>query len=462
MTIPKSHYALLCAICASLFTTPLMAAGVNAILPELRYSLSAGATELSLVGTAYSLALAIFQLACGTLGDIWGHKRIFLAGAAIFAVSSAAAGMASSVDLFIALRFVQGTGGAMLSAAGLALLASAAPPAQRATYLGLSGAAVYAGIACGPPVAGSLTGTMGWRSLFWVNSATSVIVFLLMLLAVRHEWRPARNEHFDLPGCLVYALAMLCLTVGAARIGQNLLIGMGAFAIFALLLAFFCKMQLKAPFPLLNLGIMAKNRILSLSCIAAFVNYASFFGIVFYFSFYLQVAQGLDVRMAGFVLAFQPLMQAIAQPVATRLCNEWGPGPVSAAGSLICGAGLLACAFLTPHTPLVVFMMVQALLGWGISMFSLANTAILLESAGQGFIGQASGLTGAMRTGGQLVSMALITLTMSLFLGNEPVSMATMNGFMRSMRIDLVILGVLNICGLGIIATRNKKTQKIN
>jgi len=459
MAIQKGHYALLCAICASLFTTPLMAAGVNAILPELRGSLGAGATELSLVGTAYSLALAIFQLACGTLGDIRGHRRIFLAGGAIFALSSAAAGMTSSIGVFIFLRFAQGMGGAMLSAASLALLASAAPPEQRATYLGFSGAAVYSGIACGPPVAGFLTGALGWRSLFWLNSCASLAVFLLMFFAVRHEWRPARSERFDWPGCLIYGAAMTCLTAGAAGIGQNHVEGMGAFAAFALLLALFCRRQLKAPFPILNLGILAHNRELALSCVAAFVNYASFFGIVFYFSFYLQVAHGLSVQMSGLALAFQPVMQAVAQPVAAWLCNKWNPSAVSALGAAICGLGLLACVFLTPTAPLFVFFMVQTLLGLGISMFALANTAILLASAGAKFIGQASGLTGAMRSGGQLASMSLITLTMSLFLGNAPVSMATMPGFMHSMRLDLVILGCLSLSGVGIVLFRNKKAM---
>lgn len=434
-----------------------MAAGVNAILPELRHSFNAGATALSLVGTTYSLALAIFQLACGTLGDIWGHKRIFLLGAAIFAVSSAVAALVNSITIFVLLRFVQGAGGAMLSAAGLALLASAAPPEQRANYLGISGASVYAGIACGPPVAGFLTGAFGWRCIFWVNTLTSIIVFLLMFLAVKHEWRPAKTERFDWQGALIYAFSMICLTIGAAQIGQSRLVGAGAFALFAVFLAIFCIRQFKTPFPVLNIAILLKNRVLSLSCIAAFVNYASFFGIIFYFSFYLQVAKGLDVQICGLVLAFQPIMQAIAQPVSARLCNSWNPGPVSAIGSAICGLGLLACVFLSPETPLAVFFLAQALLGFGISLFALANTSILLGSAGKEFIGQASGLTGAMRTAGQLASMSLITLSMSLFLGSQPVSLATMDGFMQSMRLDLVILGVLSLCGLFIAVIRDKK-----
>lgn len=167
MGIDKRHRPLLAAICASLFCMPFMLAGVNAVLPAIGESLDASARQLGLIGAFYSLGLAVFQLASGSLGDIFGRRRIFLLGIAIFAVAGAALGFVRSAPLFIALRLLQGLGGAMFNGSGLALLASAAPPEERAAYLGISGAAVYAGIACGPPLAGLVAGTLGWRWLFW-------------------------------------------------------------------------------------------------------------------------------------------------------------------------------------------------------------------------------------------------------------------------------------------------------
>lgn len=456
MAIQRNHYALLLAICASLFSTPLMAAGVNTILPEMGNALHASAAELSLVGTVYSLGLAIFQLACGSLGDIWGHRRIFIFGAFVFAVSSLFAALASSIYPLVAWRFVQGMGGAMLSAAGLALLASAAPPEQRPYYLGFSGMAVYAGIACGPPIAGFLTGAFGWRCIFWANTVTNILVLLITLFYVRHEWRPAKSQTFDWAGCLLYSISMTGLTLACARADASPVFGCAAFAAFAIFLGLFCYRQTKIPFPMLNLSILRTNKVLALSCVAAFINYASFFGIIFFFSFYLQVTHGLDVQKAGLILAFQPLVQAIAQPIATRLVHQWSAGPVSAIGTAITGLGLLASAFLTPQTHLSVFFITQGLLGLGISLFALANTAILLDSAGKKFIGQASGLTGAMRSAGQLVSMAMITFSMSFFMGSEPVSLATLDGFMRCMRVDLIIFGILCLCAIGTVLARNK------
>lgn len=150
MPIEKAHRRLLLAVCTALFFMPFMMAGVNAVLPPLGESLHASARQLGMVGAFYSLGLAVFQLAAGSLGDICGRRRIFLWGMAIFALAGAALGFVSSMPLFLALRFVQGLGGALFNAgrsgpAGLgprrrasarAISASAARPCMRALPAG--------------------------------------------------------------------------------------------------------------------------------------------------------------------------------------------------------------------------------------------------------------------------------------------------------------------------------------
>ena len=134
MPIEKNHRRLLLAVCTALFFMPFMMAGVNAVLPPLGESLRASARQLGLVGAFYSLGLAVFQLASGSLGDICGRRRVFLWGMGVFALAGALLGFVDSAPLFLVLRFVQGVGGAMFNASGLALLASAAPPGQLCRY----------------------------------------------------------------------------------------------------------------------------------------------------------------------------------------------------------------------------------------------------------------------------------------------------------------------------------------
>ncbi len=106
---------------------------------------------------------------------------------------------------------------------------------------------------------------------------------------------------------------------------------------------------------------------------------------------------------------------------------------------------------------LALIFAVQGLLGAGISLFALPNTAIILESAGQEHVGQAAGLTGAVRTAGQLCNMVIITLTLGFFLGNAPVGPRTLEGFMRCMRVDLIIFCLCNLGAVGCVLARNRK-----
>ena len=457
MPIEKNHRRLLLAVCTALFFMPFMMAGVNAVLPPLGESLRASARQLGLVGAFYSLGLAVFQLASGSLGDICGRRRVFLWGMGVFALAGALLGFVDSAPLFLVLRFVQGVGGAMFNASGLALLASAAPPGQRASYLGFSGAAVYAGIACGPPVAGFIAGWLGWRWLFWGNALAAAGAFLLMKYCVKLEWRTAEGQPFDWWGCIIYGCAMAALTFGASELAESPVLAWGLLASFALLLAGFCLLELKSRYPLLDIRLLARNRVFALSSLAAFVNYSSFFGLLFFFSLYLQVGRGMSVQEAGFFLALQSVVQALTTPLAARLCNAWNPGYVSAVGVALCGLGLTAAAFLQLDSPLSLLLGAQCLLGVGISLFALPNTTIILESAGPDHVGQASGLTGAVRTGGQLCNMVVITLTLSLFLGQEAVSIANIDGFLRSMRTDLIIFGLLNLLAVGFVLARNRQ-----
>ena len=456
-SIEKGHGWLLVAVCTSLFFMPFMMAGVNAVLPPLGQSLHASARELGLMGAFYSMGLAVFQLASGSMGDIWGYRRIFLWGIALFALAGALLGFVNSVPLFLLLRFVQGVGGAMFNACGLALLASAAPEGRRASYLGYSGSSVYAGIACGPPVAGFVAGWLGWQWLFWGSALASVGVLLLMKYRVKLEWRMAKGKPFDWKGCCIYAGAMTALTFGSSELADAPALAGGLLVAFVGLMAAFCIKELRSDYPLLDLRLLARNRVFALSSLAAFINYSSFFGIVFFFSLYLQFGRGMTVQQAGLFLALQSVMQVMTTPVAARLCGRFEPGKVSAAGIALCGLGLVVCGLLRVDSPMYVLVLAQCLLGVGISLFALPNTTIILESAGRDRVGQAAGLTGAVRTGGQLFNMTLITLTLGLFLGSEPAGTHNIEAFMGAMRVDLIIFGVLNLLAVGCALARNRR-----
>ena len=427
MAVLREHRSLLVAMCAAQFFMPFMMAGVNAVLPPLGESLGASARELSLVGAVYSLGLVIFQLAGGTLGDIFGRRRVFLAGMGIFSLTSIVLGFVSDMTLFIVLRLVQGTGCALISSCSLALLVSA----------------------------GCVAGWLGWQWLFWLTGLAALGAMLLTVFHVRMEWRPAKGEHFDTAGCLIYACCMAALTIGASELADYPGLGGAMLAVWAALAILLCLRELRTAFPLLDVRMLAHNRVTTLSLVAAFINYCSFFGMLFFFSLFLQMGRGMSVQQTGLILAMQALVQALSSPLAARLCSRWQAGHVCTLGTVLCGCGLLLAAFLELDSTLLLIFGTQALLGVGVSFFALSNTAIIMESAGEQNVGRASGLVGMVRTAGMLCNMVIITLTLSFFLGHEAVGPDNMPQFMQAMRTDMILFGVLNLLAVTCTLARN-------
>lgn len=456
MGIKRAHAPLLICVCASLFCTPFMNSGVNAVLPQIGESLEASARQLGLIGVFYTLGQAIFQLASGSLGDLAGRKRVFLWGIALFLLSSLVLGFLRDTPSFLCLRFAQGLGAALFNAAGLALVASVADPADRPAYLGYTGFAVYSGIAAGPPIAGFLTEAFGWPWIFWANALAFAVVWLLVEALVGQEWKGRAGAHFDYAGCLIYGLAMAAFTFGSNWLAETPILGGSLLLLFALAMALFALYEFRAASPLLDMGLLLRNRVFGFSSAAAFLNYGSVFGMTFFFSIYLQLGKGFSVQDAGLILALQFLAQAFANPFVAKLCRHFRHGPISACGAACCGCGLFLAAFLHPQSSLWPLLLSQLLLGAGVSLFALPNTNIILECAGPDNIGQASGLTGAARNAGQLFNMTFISMTLGLVLGNAQVAPEDMESFMFCMKIDLIFFGLMNILALFFCLMRNR------
>jgi MFS family permease len=453
--IPTSMRAVLLAVCVSQFFLPFMLAGVNAVLPILGGELGLSARQLSFITTIYTMSLAIAQLSSGRIGDILGRRRLFLTGLGIFSLCSVALGFTSSFEAFVCIRLVQGLGAALFNASGLAILMTLAPADKRGTVLGVSAAAVYAGISCSPAIAGLLTGAFGWRWLFWSASICSVAAWLLMYRKLRSEWRPAQGEPFDWSGFFCYGGFMLCLTLGASSL-QHAFWAPWVLAGALCLLVCYIRLEWHSAFPLLELRLFTRNRMFALSALAAFVNYASSFGISFYFSMYLQGLRGLSAGDAGLFLAIQAATQMITAPIAGRLTDRFGAGPISMLGIALCGAGIAVAAFIEMNTPLPLLACVQIMLGAGFGLFAIPNTTLILSSAGTRYLGQASGVTGATRTSGMLMNMIIVTTTLSFYMGQAPLRPDNALNFMASMRLDFCIFAGFNLLALACSIRRRR------
>ncbi|MBI5501637.1 MAG: MFS transporter [Deltaproteobacteria bacterium] len=424
---------------------------VRAIADEFH----ADAAALSWFVTSFLVVSAMFLLPFGRLGDLWGRKRTFQAGGAVFCVGSALCVAAPSLALLIAARAVQGAGGAMLAATAPAILISVFPPQERGRVLGINTAAVYAGLAAGPVVGGVLTSLAGWRSIFLLGLVAAELAFLLTRLRLRGDWAEARGEGFDFAGAALCALGLGPLSVGVTLLGSwwaaPWLAAGGGAALVA-----FVWWESRTKQPILEVGLFRHNRLFALSNVAALISYAATFATTYLLSLYLQVVRDLSPRNAGFVLLTAPVFQAVLSPWAGKLSDRVAPRIVSSVGMGLCAAALGLFALVDAQTPLVLLIGEIALLGVGFALFSSPNMNAVMSSVERRQLGVAAATVGTMRTVGMTMSMAVVTLLLTAHLGSREITPVVAGPYVEAMRVSFALFAGLCVLGVPASLARGK------
>jgi len=431
------------------FLTPFDVSAVNLALPSIASEFAMDAVTLARVATAYLLALAIFLVPFGRFADIYGQKRIFTAGALLFALASFCISLSFSSASVIAFRAFQGLAAAMITGTGVAILTSAYPAGEKGKAIGISVAAVYFGLSVGPLLGGLLTQYIGWRSIFYVNIPLGVLIAVVTARKLRVEWADAKGERFDLAGSVVYAIALLALVVGLTQIPalNSVVFIIGGVAAAATFVAW----ELRVRFPVFNVRLLVENRAFAFSNVAALINYSATFAVTLLLSIYLQSVRGFSPELAGVILIAQPVVQAAVSPVAGRLSDRIEPQIVASIGMALTAIGLAPFIFLTATTPIRVVIVSLAVLGFGFGIFSSPNTNAVMSSVESRFYGLASGTIATMRTIGQVVSVALVELIFALIIGQAVVSPSSSQLFLQSNQLAFSLFTVL--CVLGIFAS---------
>jgi EmrB/QacA subfamily drug resistance transporter len=428
------------------FMTPFMGAAVNLALPTIAAELGLDAVVLSWIATAYVAAAVVFLLPFGRLADIHGRKRIFSAGLACFLAGSLGAAASRTGATLIAARVIQGLGGSMVFGTATAMLISTYPRERRGRVIGWNVASVYLGLSLGPPVGGWIVGAFGWRAIFWINAALCVTALWLAFRYIRHEWKDAAGERFDLTGAAIYALVMLALTHGFSTLPASL--GYVSLVVAAAGLALFTRWELSAPSPLIDLRVLRDNRVFALSNLAALVNYAATFAVGFLVSLYLQYVRGLPPQHAGLVMMSQPVMQAIFSPLAGRLSDRIEPRLIASAGMALTAAGLAWLSFAGEGTSLADVGGGLFVVGIGFGLFSSPNTNAIMGSVEPRQYGLASAMVGTMRMLGQLFSMGTATLVVAVVVGRNEIGPENQAAFLGGARGLLAGFAALSAVGI--------------
>ncbi len=439
---------------AGSFLTPFMLSAVNVALPAIGRDLGADAVHLGWVATAILIAAAAALVPAGRLADLHGRKKSFQGGMALLAAATLAAGLSPSIGVLIACRVVQGVGIAFVFSTGVALVTAVYPREERGRVLGITVAAVYAGLSLGPLVGGALTEGWSWRAIFLLPPPLCLLLVWLTGRNLKGEWAPACGGRLDRVGAAIYAAAVIALLAGLADLHHPA--GGVLFAAGLAGLALFGRWEIRRPEPLFEVRLLLENRVFAFSCLAALIHYAATFGVTFLMSLCLQVIQGLSPREAGLVLTVQPLFMACFSPFAGRLSDRLEPRFPASAGMAVTALALLGLMYAAASESLAPILAALALLGFGFALFSSPNMNAILSAVDARFYGVAAGSVATMRLIGQGVSLGIVTLLFAVRVGRETLGGIDRGLFLGGLRGALAVFLLLCLAGVGVSLARGR------
>ncbi|MEW2355947.1 DHA2 family efflux MFS transporter permease subunit [Spirillospora sp. NPDC029432] len=382
---------------------------LNIALPVVVRHFEAGAAAASWLLLAFMLAQTGLLMVFGRLADVLGRRGTYLGGLAVFTLASLLAGLAPSVEVLIAMRVLQGVGGAVLLANGTAVIAWAFGPARLSqgmgVYLGVLGAAPL----LGPSIGGYLAETAGWQWVFWFNVPLGLLALAWGSFSLPAVPRGPR-EPIDVLGAVLLIGWLGGLVVAFSEAGAGAWTGplaIGGAAACVLLLPFFALRQLRSRYPLVDLALFA-DRGFTLGSVAALFNTLARFGTLLLLALFLQAVSGMTPAQAGLAVLPGPLAGMVAAPAGGFLGRRVAPRTLAVAGSATACAGLaLMLPLLAADTPYWLVALCLVLVSAGGGLFATGNTSAILARVPAERLGIANGLRMTLQNVGNVMSAAL-------------------------------------------------------
>jgi EmrB/QacA subfamily drug resistance transporter len=432
----------------------LDATAVNVALERIGADFDAHLGALQWTLNGYSLTLASFILLGGSLADRFGRRRLFVIGAAWFALASALCGLAPNVETLVAARALQGVGGALLTPGSLAIIASSFSSEDRPRAVGAwSGFSGIAG-AIGPLAGGWLVDVWSWRFIFLVNLPLAAAVVAIALRPVPESRDPRASLRVDVPGTISGAIGLAGLTWASIAAGEHgasaPVMATGALGVLALVA--FVLVERRSPQPLVAPALF-RSRQFTVANLFTFAVYAAIGGVFFLLILELQVVAGYSPLAAGMSMLPVTAVMLVLSPRSGALAQRIGPKLQLSVGPLVAAVGLLLTLRIGPGAPYatVVFPAI-ALFGLGLAALVAPLTASVLAAAPAEHVGVASAVNNAVARSAGLLAVAALPAVAGLSGEAYRSSAAFAAGYGVATLVNaglLIVGGVLAAVGLG-------------
>lgn len=436
------------------FATAFSGSALNLAIPTMGNYFHMGAASLGWITNAYMLAVAAMAVPFGKIADNTSRRNTLILGVSIFGVFSLLGVWAWSAACILFVRAVQGVGAAMIFATNMPIAISTFPGKERGKAIGICTSGAYVGLALGPPLGGFLNNMFGWKAIF-IFGAVVAFVFLGVAFTLRKDKQDKAGPGFDLGGNIAYMLMIACIIYGFTSLNST---PFGwAFLVCGILLGvMFVRIELKSQNPVIDVRIFAEDRVFTLSNITALFNYSASFALGYLVSIYLQVGHGLTSQAAGLIMMAQPVVMAVLTPKTGKMSDHIPAYKLASCGMGACSLTLLFFAFAQVSTPLWAVCAALGAAGVGMALFSSPNTNVIMGCVPPTKYAVANSIVSTMRTTGQTMSMAVITIVVSATVGNMSLYDVPQAELMRTMHICFFIFTGLCILGIFMSLQRRK------
>lgn len=422
-------------------------------LPTLAQAFGASFQAVQWVVLAYLLAVTALIVSAGRLGDLLGHRRVLLAGLALFIGASALCGSAPTLALLIAARALQGLGAAVLMALTLALVRETVPEERTGSAMGLLGTMSAVGTALGPSLGGLLIAGPGWRGIFFVMVPLGALGFLLVWRGLPATRRAPSRERagFDAPGTLLLGLTLaayaLAMTVGRGHFG-----GLNAALLAAAVVGagLFVLAEARASAPLVRPAMLrdpALSASLAMNALVATVMAVT----LVVGPFYLSRALGLDAMLVGAVLSVGPVVSALSGIPAGRIVDRLGARSIVVAGLVLMAAGTSALCTLPALFGLAGYLAALVVLCPGYQLFLAGNNTAVMADVAQQRRGVISGLLNLSRNLGFVTGTSVMGAVFAAAVGTSDIAAAAPDAVAFGMRIAFATAAGLICLALALV-----------
>ncbi len=399
----------LAAMCLAQVMVLLDATIVNVALPSIQRELEVPPGNLEWIANAYTLTLASTILLGGTLGDRYGRRRVFIIGLVVFTLASVGCALAPDDPQLIALRGIQGLGGAAMAPMTLSLLVAAFPGAQAPRAVGIWAAVGSLGFGLGPVIGGALVDTFDWSSVFWVNVPLAVVCLGLTVAAVQ-ESRDPEARRLDGVGGALATSTLFVFTIALVGLTNHPLTSVRTLALLALsavLAAGFLRWESTCEHAMVPLDLFRHGR-LSAVVIATVCAYVALGGLLYLLPLLFQNVKGYEPFDAG--LSLLPISAAfmVTAPLSGRVVRRFGASDVIAAGCGLSAVAVAGVALTGVGTAYIVFVPLYILVGLGFGLIMPTVAVAAIAAVDRARSGLASGIVNASRQVGAALGVAAL------------------------------------------------------